>query len=1259
MKTNRLVVSIVCGMILCAAAHAADFGAYYTKIDSGQDFEQYSRTGKHADIMVRLEHGKFVFWRGSSYLPYWQTDDGKWFVPEIVEREGDGPPTRPDKVNTYSRVKIIESSPEKVVILWRYLPKFEGTNPHLNATNVRNAEHCPALPKDIQEPEHLVKPENFVEEVFTIRPDGSITRTFRRGTEKLEDWHDSGNRTRQELHLTSSGIEVEDTRKTRPSAQPKRIRGAPTGGKPARRPAKWWRFDEGKGGSTIETVGKDRCSIAGPEAYWRKGVSGTALAFDGYETEITLPAQKAPEVLNQVTLEGWVAVGAYPWNWRPVVQQGLGDERSYALEVGPFGHVRFGVSLDGSLKQVKSEKQLERKRWYHLAGVYDGETGRLQVFVDGEQCADASAPQARITMTNDQIHIGKGRDMVPADAIRPDHTFADSFSFDGLLDEVRIYDKALSPDQIRESYEAFGLSEAGHNDPDLEERALPSGKETNSFGAYYMHFPFYETWDGMFRFGPYPDVMVEFDRRPTKFAFWRGTCFIPMLVNDRGYWYSNEFNETWGRSGGLGCQEPMSDKESFSNHARIIENTPARVVVQWRYPLVDVLHTIANFNEKTGWGDWSSWYYYIYPDGVAVKRMRLWSTGPYNHEWHEAMAILGPDQHPEDVLETDPALELAGLDGTVRQYSWTDGPPHGVNYSDMKIHLVNYSGQYDPFTIGDFTGGDVYGGEVTDYSVFPAWNHWPVGQMPSDGRYTTFPDRTAHSSLTHVRLPVHEQQSGDRPYQERLLMEGMTNKEPDELTDLAKSWLQPAKLQVESGAASGGYDRSQRAYLLAAESSSMKFTIEASPDSPIVNPCLVIRNWGGDAAARVQVHRKSRRANDDFRQGTITDVDGTQTKIVWLELESTSPVTVRIRGATPKSTPANEVAWTQEPETIKKRIAVEMEARVRSGPGVTGYYFDAVNAPESADSGWQDNPRYTAQGLLPGKTYRFRVKVRNRYFKESDWSRTVSVKMPEARGPEAHWKFDERSGRQVKDSAGSHDGEVRGEFARSPEGQRGGCLEFDGETEVRIDNADQLQSERSFTWTAWIRTEHDGTVIGRTGAGDKWERGGKVLFIRNGRLCFDVGWVGDAESHTRVDDGRWHHVTVAVNSPEIRFYVDGRAAGGGRLNVAEFDETRLPVKIGYCNRDFPEKPGFKGAIDDVRWYGFSFNRVMVENQYRRQATRHESSSFCGSAVPNKKVFFSQAAEERTLSSKEPCLLKARFAPEDDNSDTFARRVPGE
>jgi len=60
-------------------ASAAEFHAYYSRVDSGEPFERVSRTGDYVDLLVKLDapEGRLVFWRGSSYLPYWETAKGK------------------------------------------------------------------------------------------------------------------------------------------------------------------------------------------------------------------------------------------------------------------------------------------------------------------------------------------------------------------------------------------------------------------------------------------------------------------------------------------------------------------------------------------------------------------------------------------------------------------------------------------------------------------------------------------------------------------------------------------------------------------------------------------------------------------------------------------------------------------------------------------------------------------------------------------------------------------------------------------------------------------------------------------------------------------------------------------------------------------------------------------------------------------------------------------------------------------------------
>jgi len=995
MKRKKMLWLLLVLMTLSAGSlvYAGPLRAYYTKIASGQAFERYSRTGPYADIVVELEKGKFVFWRGSSYLPYWETSQGKWFVSELFKRKGDGPGTRPDKVNTFSRVIIAESTPEHVLICWRYLPQLKGKNPHVGV----DATH-------------------FVEECFDVKSNGTVTRTVKQGTPRIDAWQDALNKVEQIFTLTRTGLKYSRTRTPVASSPPARARGNAIQSGTVVAPKRAWRFDEAEADVTSEKVTGTPCVIMGHKSLWKPGISGTALQFDGYTSCVTLPANKAPKLATALTLEAWVAIGAYPWNWTPIVQQcdevpeemqamrgdralligeegeeedeeadeddeagdlrpmefddlpepvrkmarreyphaplwgveveGHGaqtyyhvmfevegseaglkmttkghildrwhfeegeddeedeeeftfvlkkeDDVGYFLGIDGLGHPGLKIRIGDTWEELVSERVLERRQWYHMAGTYAKETGVMSLYIDGKLAAQKTVAQANIVLSHKMIKIGKGKPRRPIRPVRA-NTFMDAYSFDGLIDEVRIYDVALDDGQVRQSYNRFKPAYSILENPAMDARVLPAGKNTGEFGAYYAHLKFYETWDNMWRFGDYPDVVVEFDQSPARFVFWRGVGYIPMLVNEKGHWYSNEFNETWNKSGGQGCQEPMSDKESYTNHARIIENTPARVVVHWRYPLIDVHHVIANYNDETGWGDWSDWYYTIYPDGVAVKKMHLWTDGERNHEWQEGMAILGPDQHPEQVLETEPALLLADLAGRVDSYNWINGPPDDVDYENKKIHVVNYRADYDPFTIADFEGGNVYGGEVTDYAVFPSWNHWPVGQMPSDGRYASFPDRTSHCSLTHVWWPAYREASGDRPFYQKLMLEGMSKQSPAKLVPLAKSWFNPAAIQNLAGAADAKYDRAQRAYVFAASNAKISFRLAASSKSPVVNPCFVIKAWNNRKDARVTINGKKQRSGPGLRQGTTLDTDGSLMKIIWLQITEDEPIEVEIR----------------------------------------------------------------------------------------------------------------------------------------------------------------------------------------------------------------------------------------------------------------------------------------------------------------------------------------------------------------------------
>lgn len=152
-----------------------------------------------------------------------------------------------------------------------------------------------------------------------------------------------------------------------------------------------------------------------------------------------------------------------------------------------------------------------------------------------------------------------------------------------------------------------------------------------------------------------------------------------------------------------------------------------------------------------------------------------------------------------------------------------------------------------------------------------------------------------------------------------------------------------------------------------------------------------------------------------------------------------------------------------------------------------------------------------------------------------------------------------------------------------------GGLAFDGiNNYVEITNS--LNSNGNFTWEAWVKTDNDGTIFSKTTAAGTWSAGGKSLFIRNGKVAFEVFGVSSLESYSVYNDNNWHHIAVTaemgyLGAPEdrVRMYIDGVFAGEkNNWNINADPETGYINRIGYTNSDFPATPAFKGVMDEVK-----------------------------------------------------------------------------
>ena len=355
----------------------------------------------------------------------------------------------------------------------------------------------------------------------------------------------------------------------------------------------------------------------------------------------------------------------------------------------------------------------------------------------------------------------------------------------------------------------------------------------------------------------------------------------------------------WNR---WGCCEQMSDKQCRYSHVRIIENNNARIVVHWRTASPDITYGFNHVSEDTGWAEWTDEYYTIYPDAVAVRYQQVHSRWAMGMEFQQSEVLNQPGTKPQDNVQLE-AITLVNMEGQAHTYSWEKGYPfkgRAPAPPNANIQVINLRSRQKHFVIGE--PGAYWTclrfGVRKGYSTMPCWNHWPVAQLPNDGRVTPACDRPSSTCLGTL-FPV--KHKGESVTVTARNLYGMTDKPAKELTVLARSWNFPAELTLAGGDfQSEGFDRNQRAYPLkctkAGKPVTLELTLSGSKKTPVLNPAFVIKNWG-DAEAALKVNGENVPPGRMLRYGHRRDMQGTDL-IVWIKTESANPIRISISPVT-------------------------------------------------------------------------------------------------------------------------------------------------------------------------------------------------------------------------------------------------------------------------------------------------------------------------------------------------------------------------
>ncbi|MFA6126894.1 MAG: LamG domain-containing protein [Bacteroidales bacterium] len=666
-------------------------------------------------------------------------------------------------------------------------------------------------------------------------------------------------------------------------------------GSSAQNPLIHWNFEKMENRKTVESIGGKSDTL---EGYFgtAAGVKGAGLTLDGFTACMKGTGTKPLKGLKEITVEAWIALGEYPWNWCPILTSESNEVKGYRLMVGPLGQAALECAIGEQWISCTSERDaLPLRKWMHIVGVYRANTD-MTLYINGELKSSIKI-SGSCTATQSDFVLGMvavpGK---PSDIHRTWGTVAQYFGLDGIIDEVKVYNTALTDNQVKNKF-----AELAPTAPEIEARRLPTiEKNPRHFGAFYTKLKYYPGWDNLWPVDQDPDIVVCFEKSPVKLIFWRGIRYGASWVSENENWMSDQSVEAWGvgSADSEGCFEHMQDRHCRFSHVRIIENTDARVVVHWRYAPVSSNDHTWRIDPKTGWECWVDEYYYIYPDGTAIRKVS-WKKGTLGNprQFQETLALLHPGQKVSELLEIDFAT-TADYEGKTGKVSYVENPniaPYGpFDWSQkypLTIQQYNFKSQNKPFICFE-PGNEMFirYENLDGYDAARGCNHFPVGQARCDGRTTRTSDKPSHCSSFPISDPViHE--TADREFWNGLY--GMNTMKIDELIRFGRSWAYAPELKLEGSAyQSNGYDRTQRCYQLenlSEGSKPVQFTIESSKRSPASNPAFYIKNWNSEKS-RVTVNGKPVK---DCRTGIYRELGGTDL-VVFIPVNSDTKLTIRI-----------------------------------------------------------------------------------------------------------------------------------------------------------------------------------------------------------------------------------------------------------------------------------------------------------------------------------------------------------------------------
>ncbi|MFH0924245.1 MAG: LamG-like jellyroll fold domain-containing protein [bacterium] len=198
-----------------------------------------------------------------------------------------------------------------------------------------------------------------------------------------------------------------------------------------------WKFDEGTGTTATDMSGSgNNGTISG--ATWSDGKFGNSLSFNGVDPYyVDCGTNSNLTLTNNLTIEAWIKWTGDGNSYQAIVSKRLGGGLvNYYLRIDKASKTLFLIAYSNSTEYWKnSTLTVPINEWIHVAVTFDN--GNTHFYINSVDDGLKSFPVSSLFSNGQSVRIGY---------------YDNSQIFSGLIDQVRIYNRALSATEVAASY---------------------------------------------------------------------------------------------------------------------------------------------------------------------------------------------------------------------------------------------------------------------------------------------------------------------------------------------------------------------------------------------------------------------------------------------------------------------------------------------------------------------------------------------------------------------------------------------------------------------------------------------------------------------------------------------------------------------------------------------------------------------------------------------------------------------------------------